>query len=174
MAGNTILNGEKANPNQVTSSGDLIPIGQPAPDFTALLSDGTSLSLSALRGGKRVVLVFYPGDNTPVCTSQLCALRDAWSEFQAQDTLVYGVNPAGTARHADFVARHHFPFPLVVDAGGKIAADYGCRMLFGLIKRTVYLIDRHGKIVYAQRGNPSPAEVLKVIEQLEDDPAPPA
>jgi thioredoxin-dependent peroxiredoxin len=162
----------KANSTNVTSGGNLIPVGQQAPDFTALLSDGTSLSLAALQGKKRVVLVFYPGDNTPGCTSQLCALRDAWNEFQARDTAIYGVNPAGVERHAGFASRHSFPFPLIVDVGGKIAAAYGCRMLFGLIKRTVYVLDRNGQVAYVERGNPSPAEVLKAVEKLYDGPAP--
>ena len=156
----------------MTSRDNLIPVGHQAPDFTVQLSDGTSLTLSALRGDKRVVLVFYPGDNTPVCTSQLCALRDTWSEFQARDAVVYGINPAGAERHAGFVARHSFPFPLMVDTGGKVAAAYGCRMLFGLIKRTVYVVDRLGRIAYARRGNPSPGEVLKAVEQLQDGPTP--
>ncbi len=114
------------------------------------------------------MLVFYPGDNTPVCTAQLCAFRDDWSRFQAQDTRVYGVNPANQEKHAGFVARHQFPFPLLVDAKNEIAAAYGCRMLFGLIRRTVYLIDRQGKIAFAQRGNPAPQELLRVLETLQD------
>ncbi len=156
----------------MTARNHLIPIGQQAPDFTAPLSDGSSLTLSALRGDKRVVLVFYPGDNTPVCTSQLCALRDTWNEFQARDTAVYGVNPAGAERHAGFAARHSFPFPLIVDVGGKIAAAYGCRMLFGLIRRTVYVVDRQGRVAYTERGNPSPSEVLRALTQLHDDSTP--
>ncbi len=161
----------KAKSNPVTTRTTLIPVGQQAPDFTAPLSDGSTLTLSALRGEQRVVLVFYPGDNTPVCTSQLCALRDTWSELQERHTLVYGVNPADIQRHAQFVARNRFPFPLIVDAGGKIAAAYGCRMLFGLIKRTVVVIDRDGRVAYAERGNPAPAELLKVLEHLQDEDA---
>jgi peroxiredoxin Q/BCP len=162
----------KANPDNVTSRSNLIPVGQQAPDFTAPLSDGATLTLSSLRGLQRVVLVFYPGDNTPVCTAQLCALRDHWVHFQAQDTLVYGVNPAGVAGHARFAANHGFPFPLIADLGAQIAAAYGCRLIFGLVKRTVYVVDRLGRIAYAQRGNPAPAEVLQALEHLHDDPAP--
>jgi peroxiredoxin Q/BCP len=155
----------------VTLRTNLLPIGQESPDFTASLSNGTSVSLSALRGEKRVVLVFYPGDNTPVCTAQLCSLRDTWSSFRAHETMVYGVNPAGAEGHARFAAKHDFPFPLIADIGGKIAAEYGCRMMFGLIKRTVYVVDRQGTIVYAQRGNPAPTEILQALEHLRDDSA---
>lgn len=147
----------------------LIPPGEIAPDFLAPLSDGTCLSLSALRGQKRVVLVFYPGDNTPVCTAQLCALRDDWGRFQARDTVVFGVNGAAAEKHARFAARHDFPFPLVVDSRGEIAAAYGCRLPFGLVRRTVYVIDRQGKVVFAQRGNPAPAEMLGVLSRLQEN-----
>ena len=170
-AGRSSLSPE-SEPNAVTSRTNLISVGEQAPDFIALLSDGNTLSLSGLRGDKRAVLVFYPGDNTPACTSQLCALRDTWSELQAQDTVVYGVNPSRAERHVQFATRHGFPFPLIVDVGGKIAASYGCRMLFGLVKRTVYVVDRRGLVAYAERGNPSPTEILKLLENLQDGPAP--
>lgn len=153
----------------MTIRSDLIPVGSPAPDFSCALSDGSTLALSALRGSKRVILVFYPGDNTPVCTAQLCAFRDDWSRFQSHDTLVYGVNPAGRDKHAQFANRHQFPFPILVDAGGKVGGAYGCLMLFRLIRRTVYLIDKQGRIAFAQRGNPAPQEILRVLETLQDD-----
>lgn len=146
------------------SRSELIPIGDAAPDFTAAGSDGSSVQLSALRGRKRVVLVFYPGDNTPVCTAQLCAFRDSWEALQAEDTVVYGINPAGEAKHARFAERQQFPFPLLADEGGKIAALYGCRGLFGFVKRTVYGIDEEGRVVFAQRGNPPPLDVLRAFE----------
>jgi len=158
----------KVNRANVTLRSNLILVGQQAPDFTAPLSDGTSVSLSALRGERRVVLVFYPGDNTSVCTAQLCALRDAWSHFQACDTLVFGVNPAGAEKHARFAAKHIFPFPLIADTRGRIAAEYGCRMMFGLVKRTVYVVDRQGLIIYARRGNPPPTEILQAVEHPRD------
>lgn len=152
----------------MTTRSDLIPVGSPAPDFTSALSDGGILSLSALRGSKRVILVFYPGDNTPLCTAQLCAFRDDWQQFQSHDTLVYGVNPAGQGKHAHFAAQHRFPFPLLVDTGGKVAGAYGCRMLFNLIRRTVYVIDKQGRVAFAQRGNPAPQEILRVLGTLQD------
>lgn len=139
---------------------DLIPVGEPAPDFTAEASDGTTVRLSDLRGKKRVALVFYPGDDTPTCTAQLCAFRDDWDALQAEDTLVFGINPFSQERHRRFVQKYHFPFPLLADKGGQIAGLYGCRLLFGLlIRRTVYVVDKTGRIIYAQRGNPSPADI---------------
>jgi|SRR5579871_726524 len=146
---------------------DLIPIGTRAPDFTADASDGKTVALAALRGQKRVVLVFYPGDNTPGCTAQLCAIRDSWAGFQAEEIAVYGVNPASAQKHVRFVARQGFPFPLLVDTGNRIAAAYGCRYpLFGIVKRTVYGIDKQGRVIYAQRGAPAPREILAAFAAL--------
>lgn len=148
---------------------DLLPIGADAPDFRVRASDGNDVALEALRGTKNVVLVFYPGDNTPVCTAQLCGFRDSWTALQTADCVVFGVNPANEVKHGAFVAKHRFPFPLLVDSGSQIAAQYGCRALFGIVKRTVYVIDKAGKIVYAKRGNPAPTEVLTKIVALRDD-----
>ncbi len=152
----------------VISRSRLIPVGEPAPDFTCALSDGAQLSLSSLHGLERVVLVFYPGDNTPLCTSQLCAFRDDWEQFGAHKTRVYGVNPAGQARHAHFAEQHRFPFPLLVDTGGQVAGAYGCRMLFGIVRRAVYMIDRQGRVAFAEQGNPAPALILRALEDLKD------
>lgn len=140
----------------------LIPVGELAPDFVAAASDGATIRLSELRP-RLVVLVFYPGDNTPGCTAQLCALRDDWASLQSQDTLVFGINPAGIETHKRFAARQGLPFPLLVDEAGKIAASYGCRMLLGLTRRTVYGIDGAGRVVYARRGAPAPEEIRRAI-----------
>jgi peroxiredoxin Q/BCP len=136
---------------------DPLTAGTPAPDFTLPQQDGGSVSLAKLRG-KNVVLVFYPGDDTPVCRKQLCEFRDQWSEARKRNAQVFGVNPAGAQSHAKFQEKYHLPFPLLVDAGQKVAALYHANGLF--IKRTVYLIGPDGTIRYARRGKPDPAEVL--------------
>jgi len=150
------------------SRADLIPVGQAAPDFTAPTSDGKTVHLAELRGQKRVVLVFYPGDYTPVCTAQLCSFRDNWDALQAEDTVVYGVNPAKQEKHAGFAAKFQLPFPLIVDTDSAIAGSYGCRALFGIVKRTVYVLDRNGKVAWVKRGNPAPDEVLQALHALKD------
>jgi peroxiredoxin Q/BCP len=130
---------------------DLIPVGEAAPDFEATDQQGQQVRLSELLKVGRVVLVFYPKDNTPVCTQQLCALRDDWSKFQERKVAVLGINPADKDSHAAFASKHGFPFPVVVDQDSRIAAAYGAGgMLF--TKRTVYVIDRDGKILLAERG----------------------
>ncbi len=130
---------------------DLIPVGSRAPDFTAEDHLGRTVSLAELRAAGKVVLVFYPADFTPGCTRQLCDIRDDWSAFTHRDVAVLGVNPAGREKHAEFAARHNFPFPLIVDAGSAIAAAYGAAgTLF--TQRTVYVLDSDGTVLLAERG----------------------
>jgi thioredoxin-dependent peroxiredoxin len=140
---------------------DPLPVGQDAPDFTLRDQAGQSVSLSALRG-KNVVLVFYPADETTLCTKQLCEFRDNWELAQAKDAVVLGINPAGEEKHERFRANHNFPFPLLADPGQRVGAQYGAKGL--IVKRTVYLIGKSGKIRYAKRGKPAPEEVLGAAE----------
>jgi peroxiredoxin Q/BCP len=136
---------------------DPLPTGSTAPDFTLPKHDGGAMTLSKLRGSN-VVLVFYPGDDTPVCRKQLCEFRDQWSEARKHNAQVFGVNPANAASHSKFQEKYHLPFPLLVDAGQKVAAFYHANGLF--VKRTVYLIGPDGAIRYGKRGKPDPGEVL--------------
>lgn len=136
---------------------DPLPTGTQAPDFTLPKQDGKPVSLAKLRG-KNVVLVFYPGDDTPGCRKQLCEFRDQWEQARKHNAQVFGVNPGGAASHSRFQNKYHLPFPLLVDAGQKVAALYNASGLF--VKRTVYLIGPDGVIRYAKRGKPDPGEVL--------------
>jgi peroxiredoxin Q/BCP len=138
-----------------------LPVGEVAPDFSLPDQDGITVSLASLTG-KNVVLVFYPADETTICTKQLCEFRDSWAEAQEKDVIVLGVNPAGPEKHAKFRAHHKFPFPLLVDKGQKVAASYHASGL--IVKRTVYLIGKSGKIRYARRGKPDPEVVLAAAE----------
>jgi peroxiredoxin Q/BCP len=149
----------------MASRSSLILPGEFAPDFTATTHEGVTVHLADLRGKQCVVLVFYPGDDTPVCTQQLCELRDDWGALQSADTVVFGVNPASEAKHAQFAAKYRLPFPLLVDVGSRIAADYGCSALFGLlVRRTVYVIDKQGCVIFAQRGKPTVAAIQAVLD----------
>ncbi|MCU1235084.1 MAG: Redoxin domain protein [Candidatus Solibacter sp.] len=136
---------------------DPLPTGTPAPDFTALDDSGRTVTLNALRG-RNVVLVFYPGDDTPGCTKQLCEFRDDWNQAAARHVEVYGVNPQSAQKHRRFRDKYRFPFPLLVDPGQKIGALYHANGL--IVKRTVYLIGPDGTILFSRRGMPKPAEVL--------------
>lgn len=136
-------------------------IGDAAPDFALPDQDGITVSLDSLKG-KNIVLVFYPADETSVCTKQLCEFRDSWATAQQKDAIVLGVNPASTKKHAAFRQHHQFPFPLLVDSGQEVASRYHANGL--IVKRTVYLIGKSGKIRYARRGKPDPQEVLAAAE----------
>jgi peroxiredoxin Q/BCP len=138
-----------------------LAVGQDAPDFTLRDQDGNSVSLRELRG-KNVILVFYPADETTLCTKQLCEFRDGWALAQSKDAVVFGINPANEAKHSRFRAHHSFPFQLLADPGQRVGADYFTKGL--IVKRTVYLIGKTGKIRYAKRGKPMPDEVLAAAE----------
>jgi thioredoxin-dependent peroxiredoxin len=136
---------------------DPLPVGTPAPDFTLLDDAGRSVTLSKLRG-KDVVLVFYPGDDTPGCTKQLCDFRDHWKEARERGVEVFGVNPQSAGSHTKFRQKFKYPFPLLVDRGQHVASLYHANGL--IVKRTVYRIDRKGVIRFAKRGSPPAAEIL--------------
>jgi len=136
---------------------DPLTVGTEAPDFTLPDQAGQPVHLKALRP-KNVVLVFYPGDNTPVCRAQLCEFRDRWQQAAMRNTLVFGVNPGNATSHEGFRSKNKLPFPLLVDSGQKIGSLYRAGGL--IVKRTVYLIGPDGIIRYAQRGKPSVEDVL--------------
>jgi len=141
--------------------------GRPAPDFTLPDQSGKEITLSSFRGKKNVVLVFYPGDMTPGCTMQLCAIRDDWSKFLKADAAVYGINHGDAESHQRFIKTHGFPFPLLIDKDRKVSAKYGAvHVFFGrkIIKRSVVGIDKQGRIVFLKRGMPKNADIIKAIK----------
>jgi peroxiredoxin Q/BCP len=139
---------------------DPLPVGSPAPDFSLPDDQGNQISLASLRG-KNVVLIFYPRDETSVCTQQLCEFRDRWSDVKAKNAVVFGVNPQDAKSHTKFREHQKYPFPLLTDRGQKMAQMYHARGPV-IVKRTVYLIDPAGIIRFAARGKPDPAQVLAV------------
>lgn len=99
-------------------------VGDPAPDFSLPDADGNLVSLGDLKG-KRVVLYFYPRDNTPGCTKEACAFRDAYPDYQGQDVVVLGVSTDDAKSHSKFIAKYNLPFPLLIDADAQVATAYG-------------------------------------------------
>lgn len=138
-----------------------LSLGGEAPDFTLPDQDGERVTLSKLRG-RNVVLVFYPGDETAVCRKQLCEFRDRSASARDKETLVFGVNPQSALSHARFRDRHSLAFPLLVDRGQKVAEAYHARGL--IVRRTVYLIGKSGKIRFSSRGKPLVTEVFAAAE----------
>lgn len=124
-----------------------IRVGQKAPDFTLSADDGGQFTLSESLG-RRVLLVFYPGDNTPVCTRQLCDYRDGIEEFAGLGVDVVGISRDDAESHRRFRDRHDLPFTLLSDVDMAVAGKFGCRGLIGM-KRGVFLVDEHGVVRYA-------------------------
>ena len=141
---------------------NMLDTGKTAPDFTLVSDKGDTVKLSAFRGKNHVVLIFYPGDQTPGCTKQLCAIRDDYAEFGKKGAVVFGVNPANAESHVRFVKKQGYQFPLLVDRDKNVAKQYGADGI--MVQRTVYVVDREGKIVFARRGMPADAEILASIK----------
>lgn len=135
---------------------DTLKVGDAAPDFELPTDSGETLRLSDLRG-RKVILYFYPKDDTSGCTAQACGFRDRYPELEAAGALVLGVSPDGVASHRRFKDKHGLPFPLLVDAEHRVAEAYGAwgeksmygRTYFGVI-RSHFVIDESGKLIEVQ------------------------
>jgi peroxiredoxin Q/BCP len=120
--------------------------GQAAPDFVLQDGDGAEWRLSNHRG-KVVVLLFYPGDETPICTRQMCSVRDRWADYSATGAEVVGVSTNTVDSHKSFAEHHDLPLRLLADADGKVADLYGAQSLIpGKVARSVFVIDADGII----------------------------
>ena len=125
----------------------MVKVNEKAPDFVLQGDNGEDYRLSD-HAGERVLLVFYPGDNTPVCTAQLCEYRDGIEEFAGLGVSVVGISSDGMESHQKFRAKHKLPFTLLSDLDLKVAKLYGSKGALGL-KRSVFLIDENGVVRYA-------------------------
>ncbi len=126
--------------------------GQAAPDFKGKDQNGKTLSLATFKG-KKLILYFYPQDNTPTCTEEACNLRDNFSKLKKQGYKILGVSPDSEKRHQHFIQKFSLPFPLLVDEELAIIKSYGCwgpKQMFGRdydgVYRTTFIIDRNGII----------------------------
>ncbi len=130
----------------------MVAVGDTAPDFALLADDGRTLSLKDFRG-KKVVLYFYPKDDTPGCTAEACSFRDNLARVTSKGAVVLGVSRDGHASHGKFRDKYHLNFPLLSDDSGETTKAYGVwkkRNLYGRsfmgIERTTFLVDEQGKV----------------------------
>jgi peroxiredoxin Q/BCP len=123
--------------------------GDPAPDFTLDTDRGDRVHLAGLRG-MRVILYFYPADDTPGCTRQACAIRDRWSDVEKTGAYVFGVSPDDVESHVQFRDKFSLPFPLLADPDRSVAEAYGVLDGPKLIRST-FLISEDGQIARAWR-----------------------
>ena len=134
-----------------------LKIGDPAPQFTATATDGSPIKLSDYFG-RKLVLYFYPMDDTPGCTKQACSLRDHDQEIQAKDAAILGVSTQDAASHQRFTEKYNLSFPLVADTDGTVSRAYGAigsgglmgtaMNLFGVANRITFIIDESGHIAH--------------------------
>ncbi len=116
----------------------------PAPDFTLKDANSNDWRLSDQRG-KVVVLLFYPGDETPICTRQMCSVRDRWDDYIATGAEVVGISSDSIESHKKFAEHHQLPLRLLSDSDGAVSKLYGARSLIpGKVARSVFVIDGQG------------------------------
>lgn len=122
-------------------------VGDPAPDFELQGTEGP-FKLSDQRG-KRVVLLFYPGDGTPVCTSQFCSYRDRPEDLAGLEAVVVGISAQSLDSHEAFAIRHKLNVPLLSDPGGRVAQTYSAyARRLGVTRRAAIVIDEQGVVVH--------------------------
>lgn len=142
-------------------------IGNKAPVFTLKDQNGQIISLEEALSTGPVALFFYPGDQTPGCTIQLCAIRDDWNDFIKAGIHVYGINPADAKSHTAFIKKHDFPFPLLIDENRKVTKAYDAEQdlfITKIVKRTVVGIAKDGHIIYYRQGMPKNTEIIKAFK----------
>ena len=155
----------------------MLEVGTKAPAFTLPDKDGKMVSLADF-AGKRVVLYFYPKDNTPGCTRQACAFGAAYGQFQAKNVVVIGVSKDTVASHQKFAAKHDLPFLLLADPEHQVIEAYDVwkeKKLYGKVSmgtvRATYLIDEQGIIEKAMpkvKPDTNVAEILAYLEENEN------
>lgn len=130
----------------------VLKLGDLAPDFSLPDANGNTINLADLKG-QRVILYFYPRDNTPGCTKEACAFRDSYAEFQDKGVVVLGVSTDDAKSHEKFATKYALPFPLLIDAEGTVATaydSYGLKKFMGKeymgITRNTFVIDPDGRI----------------------------
>ena len=149
--------------------------GSKAPAFSLPSDDGRTITLAQLQG-KKVVLYFYPKDDTSGCTRQACEFRDSWQDVEAAGAVVLGVSPDGVASHGKFKRKYQLPFPLLADEDHAVAEAYGAwgeKSMYGRkyhgILRTTFVIDERGAIARVfEKVKPAghAAEVLEAVRAL--------
>lgn len=141
-----------------------LAVGTKAPDFKVNDTNGNPVTLSGL-AGKKVVMYFYPKDDTPGCTKQACSFRDNYAVYQDKGIVVLGVSKDDESSHQAFTAKFNLPFPLLADTNGEIIAAYDVDG-GGYAKRVTYAIDETGKIVHVDASVKTETHANDVLKAL--------
>jgi thioredoxin-dependent peroxiredoxin len=153
------------------SQSKFLIVGQIVPDFTATIQNPNGTETFNLKEtlvtGTKVLFIFYPGDDTPGCTTQLCGVRDVYTTYQKLGVKVVGINHASSESHLKFIKKFEYPFGIIVDE------DKSIRELFGAVgsffgkpttKRSVFLVDTDGKILYRFFGQQDNEKIFELLE----------
>jgi len=150
---------------------ELVKEGQIAPPFTSQMVTGdneTPVSLSDFHG-KKVILYFYPKDETPGCTKEACAFRDGYARFTDAGLVVLGCSVDSADAHKDFIRKNSLPFPLLLDPDKKIATAYGAANgipILGLDRRITYVIDENGKVLKVYPSVDPSTHAIEILTDL--------
>ncbi len=150
-----------------------LQIGDIAPAFEGINERGEVVRLEDFRG-KKLILFFYPADNTPGCTAAACSLRNAYAELQAKGFAMLGVSPDSPKKHEGFIRKHQFPFSLLADTEQVVMKQYGVwgekkfmGRTFDGVLRTTFVIDEQGKIEQIFRKVDTKNHATQILEQFE-------
>ena len=152
-------------------------VGDEAPQFEAMVTDGTTISLSEIiSSGEKVILYFYPRDNTPGCTKQACDFRDSFGRFSGSGWRVIGVSTDGSKSHQKFIEKHDLPFDLIVDEEASLHEAYGTwreKNMYGKTYmgtlRSTFAIGADGRLVWVGYGVRTKGHVESLMESLKVD-----
>ncbi len=146
--------------------------GDMAPDFTGLNEHGEEIKLSDYRG-KKLILFFYPKDNTPGCTAEACNLRDNFDLLKERGFELLGVSPDSQRKHQNFISKFELPFPLIADTEHEVLKLYGAwgeKQMYGKtyegVLRTTFIIDEEGKITKIFKKVKTKAHTEQILEAL--------
>lgn len=163
---------EKLNVKPETKTMTHLKEGDKAPAFTGLNEKGEQVSLSDYKG-KKLILFFYPKDNTPGCTAEACNLRDNYDDLRAKGFELLGVSPDSAKKHQNFISKHELPFPLIADTEQEVLNAYGVwgeKQMYGKtymgVFRTTFVIDENGgieKIFTKVDTNDHTAQILEAV-----------
>lgn len=154
----------------IASDPQKVEVGQKAPEFSAYNQDQKLIRLNELKG-KYVLLFFYPADETPGCTKEVCTLRDEFTRIQSLNTVIYGASRQDAKSHKEFIKKHNLPFDLLVDTDAELAKKFGVGTMpvVGYIKRQSVLIGPDQKIVKIYRDVDPEGHSREVYQDILND-----
>lgn len=136
---------------------EVLTLNEPAPEFSLPADNGETVSLAQFRGKNPILVFFYPGDFTPVCTKEVCDFRDDYHLFQRRGVEILGISGDSVEKHRHFASVCKVPFRLLSDDRLEVARQWGARGLLGIVRRAYYLVDGEGVLIWQH------AEVLPIF-----------